>query len=172
MKLSVRWIAFFPERQPTTIKKYYVLESTDSDKESFYRIENDILYRYYPENYKISVTYSHEEPILDFTKSEGESWVIISNTFTETDYKVVYTLESTYMGIETVEVSAGQFQECVRYDNYETWVYIESSDDEDVEPKFYMRYSSWYAQGVGLVRMTAEGNYFGNYIMELTDYTL
>ncbi|MBN1293898.1 MAG: hypothetical protein JXB48_18810 [Candidatus Latescibacteria bacterium] len=153
-------------------KKFYVLVSSDSDKESLYRIENDILYRYYPENSKISVPYPHEEPMLDFNKQKGESWLVVSNTFVDNDHEVVYSLQSTFMGIETMYVPAGQFQDCVRFDNYETWYYNDSSEAEENKPEFYMRYSAWYAQGVGLIKLTAEGNYFGNYLIELNDYSL
>jgi hypothetical protein len=147
-----------------------MLQSTGSEKTSYYRIDNGILYRFYFENEKYFVPYPHEEPILDFTKQAGESWQVVSNTITELDGETVYTLTSTYIGTETVQVPAGTFSDCVRYDNYETWVYRYDNEEGEKTQKMEMKYSTWYARSIGLVKATAEGDFFGNYNIELETY--
>ena len=149
---------------------YYILKSKGSSEASYYRIENDILFRYYPENDKIYVPHSHEEPILDFTMLAGESWLVVSNTIVEEDQKTVYTLTSTFIGTETVQVPGGIFHDCARYDNHETWVYTYISEEDQMPVEMTMTYSAWYSRGIGLVKATAEGEFFGDYIIELSEY--
>jgi len=143
---------------------YYKMRYTGSDDVSYYRIEDDILYRYYPENTKVYVPYPHEEPILDFSKQPGESWEVITNTIVEEKQSTLYTLSSTFIGTETVQVPGGTFHECARYDNIETWIFTQKRSETT------MTYSAWYSSGMGLVKATAEGEFFGDYIIELSSY--
>ena len=151
---------------------YYILQSTDSEKYSYYRIDNNILYRFYFENEKYFVPYKHEEPLLDFTKNPGESWLVVDNTITETSGETTYTLTATYIGLETVQVPAGTFEGCARYDNFETFVNVYRTGEGEKTQRMEMKYSTWYARSIGLVKATSEGDFFGNYLIELDTYTL
>ena len=149
---------------------YYILKYVESGDISYYRIEDDILYRYYPENKKIYVPYPHEEPMLDFTKQSGESWEVVTNTISESEQSTLYTLTSTFIGTETVQVPGGTFHECARYDNIETWVFTDNSGEDQKRSETTMTYSAWYSHGLGLVKATAEGDFFGDYVIELSSF--
>ena len=64
--------------------EYYVLITEGSETASYYRMDNDILYRYYFDGEKLYVPYAHEEPVLDFSKNPGESWDEVKSTFRTT----------------------------------------------------------------------------------------
>lgn len=153
-------------------KEYYILETKGSDRPSYYRMENDVLYRYYFEGEKMNVPYSHEEPILDFTKNPGESWVVVSSIITEVMGKTVYTVTATFQGIETVETIAGTFTDCARFDTRESVVYTQANKNTGETLTLETYYRSWYAKSIGLVKVITEGNLLGNHIIDLYSYSL
>ena len=153
-------------------KEYYILETEGTDRPSYYRMENDVLYRYYFEGEKINVPYSHEEPILDLTKNTGESWMVVSSTITEETVETVYTVKATFQGMETVETIAGTFTDCARFDTRESVVYTPVNNNTGETLILETYYRSWYAKRIGLVKVIAEGNLLGNYIIDLYSYSL
>ena len=154
-------------------KKYYLVQNDDSEKPSYYRIENDIVYRYYNENEKIFIPVPHEEPMLDFSKLPGESWQVISFTQTESGGETTYTLTTTYHGTETINIIGGKFEDCAHYTSHEKAVFTPKSGDSTVSFTSEMKYEMWYYKGIGLIKSTAVGDIFiRDYYVELFVYTL
>ncbi|MFC1573835.1 hypothetical protein ACFL30_01475 [Candidatus Latescibacterota bacterium] len=152
---------------------YHLIQNDESEKPSYYRIEDDIVYRYYNENEKIFIPMPHEEPMLDFSKSPGESWQVISFTQPENDGETTYTLTTTYHGNETINIIGGTFNDCAHYSSLEKAVFTPKNGDSTQTYTSEMNYELWYYKGIGLVKSTAVGDIFlRDYTVELFVYTL
>ncbi|MFC1607172.1 hypothetical protein ACFL47_04300 [Candidatus Latescibacterota bacterium] len=152
-------------------KIYYRLQVNENDKYAYYRIENDILYRFYDSGEKMFVPRMHEEPLLDFSRQPGETWTAVTSIIPDVEGEIAYTLTVTFQGVEAINTIAGMFNDCARFDNHETVVYSSVKDENGDPVTLEMNYQTWYARGVGLIKLRAEGDIFGTYEIDIYDYS-
>jgi hypothetical protein len=110
-------------------------------------------------------------PVYHFNVSPGTSWNISSFTQSAEGSSLTVSQEGLYTGLETVQVPAGTFQNCARFDI--TFTQITSYGEMSYTQESGM--SVWFAPDTGIVKIRkgqiAEGDFIETMSDVLTDYS-
>jgi hypothetical protein len=89
-----------------------------------------------------------EIPIVDFNKSVGQTWQILSETQKDEGFSMTVIYTGKYIGLKDVTVSSGTFKNCATFENT-----MESEYNSELwKGKFLEVDTTYFAPGIGPVK--------------------
>ncbi len=92
-----------------------------------------------------------EVPLINFNVQAGQSWVVYSKTYTIQGFSISQNIKGDFIGVETVQVPAGAFTDCLRYritDTTSVTSAVSTSSNVNQE-------DIWLAPNAGKVKLTS-----------------
>lgn len=155
-------------------KLWWALQHETQDVTVYYRIEDGIVYQYYPTISGPAGNNPYQGTVmnLDLNASPGDSFEFIDFTDAQEGMTTTWKGTATYVGKDAVTVEGGTFSDCMKYVLTVNMVLTVG----DYTSTSIMESTAWYAKGVGRVKeaMTTDtnGNITEDMAIELVSYSI